>query len=74
MIYGDFSTAEARLIDLQLVKCHDQDYCKSDQEINQFMKDKWIVLLYNRIRFDPEAYRSDAFVEESLFEWVTVNT
>ena len=53
-IYGDFSTAEARLIDLQLVKCHGEDYCKSDDEINQFMRDKWLVLLYNRIRFDPD--------------------
>ena len=62
LIYGDFSTQKARLIDLQLIKCHDQDYCKSDEEIMQFMKDKWLVLLTNRIRFDPDKFRSEAFV------------
>ena len=53
-LYGDFSSEEARLIDLQLVRCHDQDYCKSEEEIMQWMKNKWLLLLSNRIRFDPE--------------------
>ena len=53
-IYGDFNSEEARLIDVQLIRCHDQDYCKSDEEIMQWMKNKWLLLLSNRIRFDPE--------------------
>ena len=73
-IYGDFSSQEARLIDLQLVKCHDKDYCKSDEYIQEFMKDKYFLLLSNRIRFDSEQYRTNAFVSESVFEWITINT
>ena len=51
-INGDFNSAEARLLDIKLVKCHGHSYCKSDEEITNFLKDKFLLLLYNKIRFD----------------------
>ena len=73
-LYGDFNSQAARLIDFQLIKCHDQDYCKSDEEIMEFMKNKFILMLSNKVRFDPEKYSTEAFVEESVLEWITINT
>ena len=73
-IKGDFNSAVARLIDIKLVKCHDQDYCKSDDEILDFLADTFMVLMKNQIRWDHTKYGKDSFVKESLMDWVTVNT
>ena len=40
----------------------------------QFMKDKFLIMLSNKVRFDPEKYSQEAFVEESVLEWITINT
>ena len=73
-IYGDFSAASARLIDIKLVKCHDQDYCKSDEEILDFVANKFMLLMKNQIRWNHEKFGKDSFVKESLMDWVTINT
>ena len=31
-------------------------------------------MLSNKVRFDPEKYSQEAFVEESVLEWITINT
>ena len=64
-INGDWDSNSARLIDLKLAKCHGHSYCKTDEEITDFMKDKFLLLLYNKIRFDGNLYGQEAFVEES---------
>ena len=51
-INGDFNSAAARVLDLRLVRCRGHKYCKSDEEITAFLKDKFLLVLYNKIRFD----------------------
>ena len=46
-ISGDYSSASARLMNIQLIKCHGHDYCASDEEIKAFLRDKYLIILYN---------------------------
>ena len=64
----------ARLIDIQLVMCHDQDYCKSEEEIRDFMSNNFLVLMKNQYRFDHTEFGKDSFIKESAFDWITINT
>ena len=49
---GSLSSAKAKNFVVSLSKCHGEDYCKSEKEIDDFMKRKYMILLKNRIRFD----------------------
>ena len=55
-IYGDYNSNRARQIQVRLEKCHDQAYCKSDEVIDRFLEDKYILLLTNQIRYDAQEY------------------
>ena len=48
-IYGDFSSLAARQINIQLHRCRGglQNGCKSEAEITQFFKRKYLLLLTN---------------------------
>ena len=73
-INGDWNSAAARLLDIQLVKCHGHSYCQTDEEITNFLRDKFLLLFHNKIKFDVNKRGSDAFVAESKLEWIIVNT
>ena len=36
--------------------------------------DKYIIMFSNQIRFDSGQLGNDAFVKDSLLEWITINT
>ena len=53
-MYGDYNSDKARLINIQLVKCHDGGYfaengitCKSPDQITDFLRNKFFLMLYN---------------------------
>ena len=48
--------------------------CKSEDEIDAFMKNKFLYLLYNQKRFLPQKYKDESIVEESSGVWLPVNT
>ena len=73
-IQGNFSSPSAQLIDIELVRCENKHYCKSPEEINEFLRNKFFLLMYNQIRFDTELYKTESFVHESITEWITINT
>ena len=51
-LYGDYNSPEARLIQLKLEICLDKPICKPQDEIMEFMRNKFLVLLFNQINFD----------------------
>ena len=51
-IYGDFDSNQARLIQIQLEKCTGHSYCKEPSEITSFLREKWMLFLYNEKVFD----------------------
>ena len=52
VISGNFNTVNASQIRVSLLKCKGKDYCKSDEEITEFIKGKYLVMYVNEIRFD----------------------
>ena len=51
VIYGDFNAYTAQQLRVNLVKCHGRPECKSDEEIIEFLADKFLLVVYNQIRF-----------------------
>ena len=54
MIWGDYDSAMAMQLAVKFHMCSGHDYCKTEEEIRDFLSGKYIVLLYNQIRFDAE--------------------
>ena len=52
VISGNFNTVNASQIRVSLLKCKGKEYCKSDKEITEFIKGKYLVMYVNEIRFD----------------------
>lgn len=61
-IFGSFNSVRAQNLVVTLERCHGKPYCKSDAEIDDFLKGKYLMLLKNRIRFDSAQYSKDAIV------------
>ena len=73
-IYGDFDSNAARLMQIQLVKCTGHSYCKSPSEITNFLKEKWMLFLYNEKNFDQSYYNEASLRKMSKLSWISVNT
>ena len=73
-IRGNYQSPEARLIEVQLKKCHNRTDCKSPEEIRQFLRNKFILFHYNQIRFDHSVKGNDAIIKESRIDWQLINT
>ena len=72
-INGDFNSDEARLINIQLIKCKGTD-CASPEEIETFFRGKYLLFFYNQIRFDSKYFHENAIIRESYVRWINVNT
>ena len=46
-INGTYNSNQARLINIQLARCLDQDYCKPDMEITEALRNKFLLVLQN---------------------------
>ena len=54
-------------------KCHKRDDCKTEEEVAEFMKDKYLLLLSNQIRFDSSQYSEESIVPESRLLWLNTS-
>ena len=52
-IYGDYNSQEARVLELQFVKCTGFDYCASEETIEKYLRNKFLIFVYNEKFFDP---------------------
>ena len=61
---------------LRLEKCRESEAvkCKSDLEITEFFRNKWLLLFYNERLFDSNKYGQDSIVFQSHIKWLSVNT
>ena len=57
-IQGDYNSVKARHLKLMFEKCDptERTTCKSELEISEWMRRKYIVILENQARFDNSAY------------------
>ena len=47
--------------------------CKPPHEIDQFLKDKYILLLYNEKLFNTTGYNEDRITKRSKIEWIKLS-
>ena len=73
-IHGNYNSADASLFMLAITKCTGRLDCKSDEEITEFLKGKFVGLYYNRKNFDARGFRDDAFVSQSDLLWVPISS
>ena len=45
-----------QLITIDINKCVGKPECKSDKEIENFLKNKTVIILYNQQSYDPTDY------------------
>ena len=72
-LYGDWNSEKARTIQISLKRCSGQAYCKTDEEIDQFLKGKYLLLLNNQIRFDQTFYGAESIKMESRIRWISIS-
>ena len=53
--------------------CEGHDYCKTEREIRDWLSGKYIVLLYNQVRFKTEEFGSDSLVKEARIMYIPVS-
>ena len=46
-IWGDFNSVRSQVIEVNFVKCDGHVECKSESEIRDWMREKYILLVYN---------------------------
>ena len=71
---GTFDSIEGRMLNIHLRKCIGKDNCKSDQEISEYFKGTYILVLKNNVRFQPRFYGNEAVLEESSIDWIPIRT
>ena len=54
--------------------CEGHDYCKTEREIRDWLSGKYIVLLYNQVRFKTEEFGSDSLVKEGRIMYIPVSS
>ena len=71
---GDYNSETASLIHIKIEKCTDHDYCKSEEEIDEFFKtDKYMLMLNNQIRFDSNKHEEESIIRESVLQWLPLD-
>mmetsp|Transcript_47807 Transcript_47807/g.63164 ORF Transcript_47807/g.63164 Transcript_47807/m.63164 type:complete len:99 (+) Transcript_47807:496-792(+) len=75
-IYGDFNTEKARQFNIQLKKCEGgtANNCKPDNEIIDYFRNKFLLVLTNQARFVSNGYEEARVKKESRLKWLQVNT
>ena len=57
------------------MKCNnDSGGCRTDAEIESWLRRKFIIVLTNQVRFDAEAYNDGSVVKESVLTYIPINT
>ena len=74
MIWGDYDSAMAMQLSVKFHMCSGHDYCKTEEEIREFLSGKYIVLLYNQIRFDAERQWEEAAIREARIQYIPVSS
>ena len=79
-LQGDYDSDVASLFNVQLKKCvnntdeAEAPVCKSDEEIIEFFRNKFLIIFSNQIRFDYREIGMDSINMESRIQWININT
>lgn len=70
-LYGDFNTANARILFLGFVKCDKtkRKTCKSDKEVNEWLKSQYLIVAYNKYSFIADGFKERMFKKSVALDW-----
>ena len=54
--------------------CEGESYCESHEDIKKWLQRKFIVLLYNQIRFDTVNFLDNAKIKESRIVYIPISS
>ena len=62
-LYGDWTTTSAQVIYFQFVKCNstERPTCKDDTAVREWLKNKYLILAYNKYVFMEDGYYQREF-------------
>ena len=65
-------TDTAQTLSIEFERCSNKEMCKTDAEIDEWISDKFIIILYNGIRFNSEDWGpiEDRVEKESRLLWI----
>ena len=73
MIRGDYNSNSAQMLLVTFNRCHDRDDCKSKEDIDEFIRGKYLVVMKNTVRFDSVLLAKNAVVKESILTWFPIS-
>ena len=75
-ISGNYDSAKVSHLHISLVKCNKElrDSCKSEEEIQEWMKRLFLIHVNNQKRFDQTKYREKKIANESIFVWHAISS
>ena len=80
-IQGDYQSDRATQLMIHIVKCNNETRgegeppCKSDQEIEGWLRRKFLLTLTNQKRFEPENYDHDEMIiDVSHLKWYPIQS
>ena len=73
MIKGDYNSNSAQMLLVTFNRCHDREDCKSKEDIDEFIRGKYLVVMQNSVRFDSVLLAKNAIVKESILTWFPIS-
>ena len=73
-LWGDFNTEKGSNLMIAFEMCEGRADCKTEAEIREWLKMKFIVLLYNQVSFNPEGYDEESVNRDSRFAYITISS
>ena len=73
---GNYDTTAARTVVINVYKCNPsvRDTCKSEEEIDDFIRGKYIIILENNYKFKQENYsREDRVMKRSEMHFIPLD-
>ena len=74
ILWGDYNSQKARRLEISFEMCEGKDYCEDKDVILDWLTRKFILILYNKKRFETTNFHENALVSEAKLEWIKVNS
>ena len=74
VLWGDYNSQKARRLEISFEICEGKDYCEDKKDILEWLRRKFIVILYNQKRFDTTKFHENALISEAKLEYIPVNS
>jgi hypothetical protein len=73
-IYGTQSTFDRKFLSIRVQKCHSNSDCASEAEIEEYLRDKYLLLYYNEINFNFTGFFEESVSQVSRFRFEKIST